>query len=178
MKIIDYIYIHTFEEENNIILNSLTGAIDIVNKNVALALKNKDIEAIKKENDEILILLKKRGYIVESDLELQNLISETYNKYLKYIDYNVFLILPTYTCNLACPYCFEEDLTYENVRLTDSKIENIFNCIKRCSEESNKMSIVQLFGGEPLLKNNIDIVEKVLYKCKENNIKAVDVVTT
>lgn len=171
------IYVHTFNDINNIVINTLTGAIDIVNKEIATLLNERDVKRIRLLDNNVIDCLKKRGYIFDSNEELNETIKKSYEKYKKYSKYNIYSILPTYNCNLACSYCFEGSLTKNNISLTSQMVDSIFEYIKKDEKRLNNKNIIQLFGGEPLLKSNFNIVEQVLSYASHIDIDGVDIIT-
>lgn len=92
-----------------------------------------------------------------------------------------YTICPTMGCNLRCIYCFEEDNLHNNFnKMTHEQLDAILNYILNNKkqmelknpelEKKNFMSI-NLFGGEPLLISNKDIIVKILEFGEKNNIK-------
>ena len=74
---------------------------------------------------------------------------------------NTFIIVPTYSCNFQCKYCFQDD-KQKNCKtlLSEQDIERIFDII-HTKKDDQKQSIL-LFGGEPLQSN--DVQEKLIYR--------------
>ncbi|WP_066499799.1 radical SAM/SPASM domain-containing protein [Abyssisolibacter fermentans] len=172
MKLCQRVYVHTIEFENNFIFNGLTGSIDLANRKVAEFLKSKDIDKLNDlESSEIDELIKS-GYLIEDDSE----ISEEYvfDKYVeslgKRYDNNHFEICPTMDCNLCCPYCFERDFKNRKDTLDEEKLNRVFEFILERIKENPRPSNIELFGGEPLLKKNYHIIEKIFDFAKENDI--------
>lgn len=69
-------------------------------------------------------------------------------------------ILPTYDCNLACTYCYEEkssDISKMS-HTTANKVLNFLKSIFIANKQIKKL-IIYYFGGEPLL--NLDIIKFV-----------------
>lgn len=165
MYISKFVYVHTENEKNNIILNGLTGAIDIVTSEIATILKNKNIQQLKKMDPVIFDNLYQRGYIYNNSAEEQKKIDEVYSIYVnnaKECDGYVFAICPTYECNLKCSYCFEDQLTSCKETMSFDMLTKAFNYIKEINKKSRyKNNRINLYGGEPLLLKNKDIVEKI-----------------
>ena len=70
-------------------------------------------------------------------------------------------ILPTQTCNLCCPYCFEGEKT--KASMTESVQDALIRFI---TTRSIKTYSITWFGGEPLL--GPDIIESILEKLLEH----------
>ncbi|WP_425447381.1 radical SAM protein [Dethiothermospora halolimnae] len=180
MIITDKIYFHSINKENNIVINSITGAIDILNKEVANILKNKNDNMLKNLDSKIIENLHKRGYIFKNRLEEEERINAVYNIYMEDVKKhdNIFCICPTFNCNLACTYCFEGDITSNKSIMSEEKLKSVFNFIENeINNNDNKNNVLQLFGGEPLLKQNFKIVKKVLEFSLKPQISGVDIIT-
>lgn len=175
MKVIEEKDIFYFENQI-ILVNYLTGACDRINQNLMKALENKKYEYI---DDQTLDKLKSRKYIFDKE--------DDYNLFVKKINeklifekehaYPNFLIIPTYDCNLSCPYCFEKkydicNYNYENNLWIDKVFENIDNIVrdyKKNNEQyyNSKNIEVTLMGGEPLLERNKSIISVIVQKIKD-----------
>lgn len=78
-----------------------------------------------------------------------------------YVD-NLCLTI-TKNCNLKCEHCLRGDRF--NINISDETIKNTFSKI-------NKIGMLVLTGGEPLLSyNTIDLINKIIKEIKLNNVK-------
>lgn len=69
----------------------------------------------------------------------------------------------TKNCNLKCEHCLRGDRY--NINISDETIKNTFSKI-------NKIGMLVLTGGEPLLSyNTINCINKVIEEIKNNNVK-------
>jgi uncharacterized protein len=146
---------------NYFILNLLTGSADILSPSEA-----KNIELLRKGGkitDKILIRdLSEKGYIIEEEEEARLYRS----KYLDFIDsrdtdeIQIFFVT-NYSCNFACPYCYQDQYSYPFKELTDEVTDALFRYIE--TEFAGKKKYLTIFGGEPLLasprqKENISYI--------------------
>jgi uncharacterized protein len=177
MVITKYMLIYHLDTNKNLLINTLSGAMDIVDDNTCSLLEDKIIP----ENNEIVELLKDRGYIFhskEQESECFKKNENLYNHYSKlsnnYSKLN-FLICPTYSCNLRCSYCFQDHdnmhkdnktMTYEQVDQAFYALEN--NILKYAGKDSYTIT---LFGGEPLQAHTKEIVEYILQTAKTKKCK-------
>lgn len=155
-------YYNFFKEYDNgrlVIYNTKTGAVDVVEKTdsakVKEILNNKTI--LNFENNDLCIQMSKQGYIVNvNESEVQEIID--WNKSANNMEHVGYItILPTETCNFACPYCFI--YTFRDKHMTE---ETLNSCLKYCVNffEKNKNrkegSYLEIswFGGEPLIAGN------------------------
>lgn len=66
MKLTKYMKEFEIDKEKSIIMNSLTGAIDVISKNLLAEIMQGKIE---ESNEAVVDNLKKRGYLVKDDAE-------------------------------------------------------------------------------------------------------------
>lgn len=196
-----YFCYYNLDENNVLLLNTLTSAIDV--SDACSFRKIKDMLDGKKEitiqeDPELYNLLKKRGYIfdsVDGEQKVLNTLWSINKKAMMNRFNNQFTICPTMGCNLRCTYCFEENSLHENYNtMSQKQLETIFSYItNQCKTfrenlnksdnkeimESNK-PYISLFGGEPLLKSNYTIVERILEfaKCMKLPVSIVSNGTT
>ena len=105
-----YLTTYTLDENNTLLINALSGALDIVNNeirdNILEIKKTNSIKNIK-DND-LLNSLKDRGYIFNSEEDEMNAFKNQkaiYDRFLRNESIS-FVICPTMGCNLRCTYCF------------------------------------------------------------------------
>ena len=176
-----YFCTYRLDENNTLILNTLTKARDIVD-NMAMDTINKVINSEKDINnidEELFTSLKKRGYILNSKDDEKNMLKKYQAMRGKIInslvDINSWTICPSTECNLRCPYCYEEQFQHiSSNRMTSKQLSVIFDYIlNQKSKKSNKPETsISIFGGEPLLKENYEMVEKILKFAKKHNFFA------
>lgn len=179
--------------ENEILLiNTLTSALDIIDektKKLIEMMQDGVTEVILSENKELCEQLRQRGYIYKDRCEEQVEVERLFklNKAMSRKGLvNSFTICPTMGCNLRCTYCFESEEQHKNlVLMTDGQLEQIFQFILKRQKESKELlekygkdtsdvcnTEINLFGGEPLLKVNYHLIERILEFCRDNRIKA------
>lgn len=177
-----YLYSRRLTNKDVLLVNTLSSAIDLIDNDTEKKLQNmiQGKEEITEQNDpDLYIALKKRGYLFDNGEQENNCI-----KNLFYINENFslsklntsFTICPTMGCNLRCIYCFESGDQHKDMQLlTEEQLEAIFNHILQQSstfkelydKAENKEALItyapkiNLFGGEPLLKTNYEIVRKI-----------------
>lgn len=183
MHIIDEIDIIKLNIEDNLLLNFITGAADIINNTIAEALTNKTIDALDIETIDTLVT---RKYIFPNKDEKIKFLNSIYTELLETDKLQLpnFLIVPTYDCNLKCIYCFEQEYIHTKAKEININSENwIDNCFKSIikiinnyEKETNQTVnynniFITLMGGEPLLKQNITTIKTILTKIKKYNFK-------
>ncbi len=173
-----YILMYRLNENETLVINSLNSALDVIDDKTKDKIENmqngiKDINL--EEDAELYNQLKNRGYLFEN----KQLEETTINKYrliheelIKRRLRNNFTICPTMGCNLRCIYCFETNDNHVNFDvMTDSQLDGIFKCILQTLEtnkekyekiKNDNPPTISIFGGEPLLNQNYDIINRIL----------------
>ncbi len=173
MHLTTRLLIHKCAEDEWILFNMLTGAVDVLDEK-----GYEQFQSIKKGdffvlNEEFGSVLKKRGYLFEDKAEEDKLLREMIEQYKKKLSGSVIkaLICPTFACNLQCTYCFQEDLRervpttlgYEEITLLFRALDEI---VER--KEAPGAQII-LSGGEPLLHSTYQIVNYILKLSSERD---------
>lgn len=165
--------------ENYLLVQGYRGSFDVVEEKIAKILEKgeKERKFLDKLDEETRKILLKRGYITELDEKEEYHLLEKISKTLNTIcRKNICItIMPTYNCNFRCEYCFEQNLLEKgkewlNGKMKKETVDAIFVQLRKYKEDGNKIGSVYLFGGEPLLRTNKDIVQYICEKCKEQEI--------
>lgn len=132
-----------------IIMNPLSGAFDLVPQTDYERLM--DLQRGASVEDEGLIqYLVSRGYLYlkESDeqVKIQHRLPE-FETALKETAPQVLLV-PTYTCNLACPYCYQNGIKHKKDLITREVVDAFFTHLER--QFLDRKPFITLFGGEAL----------------------------
>lgn len=172
MKISKRILFYRITDDSILMINSLTGAMDIVNKQIYDLLTSHESSGHTRIDDDTIEALKKRGYLIENNDEEEGRLRRLADAYAESKKRQGFVICPTYSCNLRCTYCFEDKLTHgNNLFMGDGDIERVFAAIDELRQVySNRNNSVELFGGEPLLPRTKDFVGKVLKEAKRRSL--------
>ena len=162
------------KSDDYLIIQGAKGSFDIVDSTIADFLQGKTTLEDSDITGENLAILKQRGYITDETEEeefnfirkLSQAINERGKKYI-----NV-TIMPTYNCNFRCEYCFERNLQkngkeWLSAKMTPAIADAIFVQLAKYREEGCKLEGIYLFGGEPLLRSNKDIVSYICEKARQ-----------
>ncbi len=157
MYLTKYLLTHDIDDDKFLTLNTLSGAIDVVDMEYKRFFDHPELISA---DIPIYKSLIERGYMYESEAAEQEKLKSLYAHFNSVDRPVMFVICPTYACNLRCVYCFEGDLTTEQQRvLTTDEVDSIFRAIKKLS---TKEASIQLFGGEPFLLSNRKIVSYII----------------
>ncbi len=89
-----------------------------------------------------------------------------YEKYMSTSTYESIYITFSYACNLKCVYCFEAQ-NNKTLFMKKNIFEEMIIYISDISKET-KTKIV-FYGGEPILLSNIDYINDIMYRFKNNS---------
>lgn len=166
-------------EEYTLLLNTVSSAMDIIDAETM-----KKINSLKNgcecEDVSLLKSLYERGYIFANKKDEENQLDKLSIAHKKALSKGTpknYTICPTMGCNLRCVYCFEGNDNHCNHTLMSlDQLQAIFSFIETDleGESINKKqtkSVISLYGGEPLLPSNYEIVERVLEFAKINSLE-------
>lgn len=179
MIITKYLLIYPLKPDNNLIINTLSGAVDVVDDITKSQLEL----GVSPQNLNVLEKLKSRFYIFENEEEEKKYFSNL-SEYKGLIDemenYKAnFTLCPTYGCNLRCIYCFESNDMHETENIiSHEQIDAAFTLMEKYVSKHIELKDygIQLFGGEPLQIKTKDAVEYILGTALKKN-KHVYIVT-
>lgn len=167
------------EDDKKVILNPLSGAIDIVNGEVIQSInqiRNSNNIKTNELDDEFLKICLEKGYLYHDQNEeterLRQVAKRWYNIMKKQTEH--FAVYITFACNLKCRYCFQKDTSQDkSTAMSREVVESLFRAINYIHEErgAKENPHLSLFGGEPLLRRErqVKAVDEILCKCSEND---------
>ena len=141
--------------------NTLHGSVLFVDKEMKSVLETQKFEELPEETVDTL---KKTGFIIDDDFDEKQFLSYRMNS-LIYSPHNAsFSVLPTYSCNLRCPYCYEGSGEIHRGTMTEEMTEKVIAGIKAHCVNTGVCNLgLTLYGGEPLLhkKASLQIVKEL-----------------
>lgn len=141
--------------------NTLRGSILFIDEEMKHVLENETFDRLKEED---VTALKRLGFIIDDNLDERKLLSYRMKRFTYASAHASISVLPTYACNLACPYCYEGRGEIHTGRMTDHMTEQIIEGIKAyCVDNGVHHLGLTLYGGEPLLhkKASLKLVSTV-----------------
>jgi uncharacterized protein len=165
------------EEDKHMLLHGYTGALDIVNGTVINYLENVDLNNDQWQLSEAAVnTLKTRGYLTakseKEELEHVQKLANLFHQREKILHKN-FLFLVAYDCNFRCPYCYESNILknsrqWSKKTFTKAMVDKAYETLLNIGGDKKfHSSMVTLYGGEPLLAQNKEIVEYIVNKGKD-----------
>jgi uncharacterized protein len=157
------------DENEYLLINCRTGAVDVVDKEAIELLQN-DFSRV---DSSIIEFFKNRGHITsllpeEETLRMEELCTSLHRRFSQKKSH---IIIPTYECNLRCTYCWERSLHSngkEWVRKTLSydEVDLLFEALDQIDEGVVRKEPLVYFGGEPLLPHNIELINYMMRICE------------
>lgn len=175
-RVSDYVIIKKCKNGSYALLQSYTGAVDIVSNDIGVKiLKAKNTHQLKDFSEQEKSILFKRGYLTTKNKTEEKQILTRVCESIKSIQqkYRSITIIPSYNCNFRCSYCFEKS-NFRNGEmlkhvLTKEMTDDIFSHINKMKEENYEIdSEIVLFGGEPLMAENRNNIEYIVKKAVTN----------
>lgn len=158
------------------LIHGYTGAIDIVTESLL-----KKIQAVASGVDlpeDTLQTLIKRGYITTRSQEeeyayVARMATALHRK--GKILATTFTWVVTYNCNFRCPYCFENRTSKDGINsivFTKEEVDCVYDAIDKIQPHSKlRSSTMTLYGGEPLLSENKEIVSYIVSEGRKRGFK-------
>jgi len=164
-----------------VLWNPLSGAMDLVDASIAEAVQRRELRALSSSQVELLV---NRGYIYARKEEETARLSQLFKAYnMAYAEKAMaFVLIPTYRCNLACPYCFQSaDQHAESDIMSEELVDLAFDAMAVLANEKlwGKGKTLGLFGGEPLIaeRRQMGIVEYILRQAKHEGFRHIKIIT-
>lgn len=165
------------DPNDSLLIHGYTGAIDLINKSIVKFLKENALfdRAVLPCEESTKDALEKRGYITlqtedEEKEYFKRLATALFRKESMLRKGFTFLI--TYDCNFRCPYCFEKDIQKDGTAFTKEMVDKAYQAILQIApDERLRSRSITLYGGEPLLKRNKNIISYIIEQGKELGFK-------
>ena len=161
----------TSEPGKYMLVHGYTGAIDIVDEKIWAEMCDETLRRELPENS--LLYLKERGYLTEK------ITDEEVNYVIKLADllhrsqcklFKSFGFVVSYDCNFRCPYCFENEISDHGLHwskraFTKEMVDKVYDAMLKIEPRSElHLKRILLYGGEPFLRNNIEIVKYIILR--------------
>jgi len=192
------IYVDLKDEPDHLLLvHGYSGAYDRVPKTVAQFIRSLDVtprhkpmfgewsdrpafaDISKQVTEDLFEHLVRRGYLtaLTVDEELSHF-KDLANSLHKSGARPEYIFMPTYDCNLRCPYCFQDHMRTDEKnrhllrRMSEETVDRIFRAIPDIEEQCGFSPTepftrdVGFFGGEPFLKANYPIVKMIIDRAR------------
>lgn len=162
------------EADKYMLIHGYTGAIDIASEELLNEIKSVGIE--NKLTKPMIEHLLNRGYLTnktqDEEYAYVKKIADLLHKRNKLLTKS-FTLAVTYDCNFRCSYCFEKELVKDSKEgslrtISQYMVDEFYAGISKIEPERKlQRKYIDLFGGEPLLKENKDIIAYIIEKGRE-----------
>ncbi|MCI8891937.1 MAG: SPASM domain-containing protein [Eubacterium sp.] len=155
--------------EESVLFNTLTGHCFRISDSMIPIINENRTNQLEKSiyNDFVA-----KGIIIEDKVQEDRMFDYFRNKSRFSVDYISATILLTWSCNLACVYCYEGAGSMKEMMSMSTADDFIGFMINQAKRKNLKNMFINLFGGEPLI--NIDcglyIISELKKYCNENNL--------
>lgn len=155
------------EEGKYMLIHGYTGATDIVTDKLLAQINA--ISSVNQLSEKTLQTLIKRGYITtktqEEEYAYVARIAKALHKESNILN-TTFTWVVSYNCNFRCPYCFEaRDKKNSNDKLafTKEQVDIAYETLDKIQPHKElRRNVITLYGGEPLLAENKDVVNYIV----------------
>jgi uncharacterized protein len=181
-------------EETMLLVHGYTGAFDKVSQETASFLRSQEDRAAPKLlygawksaptgcgkdgklSEKTIEVLKLRGYLTDrTSREEEDFVASLASRLYENRSRSApsYMFMPTYDCNLRCPYCFQDymrtDQRYGHLLkvMQPAMVDRIFSAIPSIEashgfEQGAPLRDITFFGGEPLLETSRPVVERIV----------------
>lgn len=162
-------------EQNYVYINGCYGVFEIVPQEIGEIICKKSPDDFR-EDSKVITYLRRINYLIPTGVDEEHLIQKNCETVrTQEQQYFNFSFIPTYRCNFNCPYCFEKDISKKHpnwlkTTLSKEAVDAIFAFADRLISEGKHFYNIRLFGGEPLLPKNKDIVEYIAQKSQNYGV--------
>ncbi len=148
-----------------LVYNTRNQAQVVVDKNLRERLKEKNLKPQSNGEEEAFKTLKGIGILVEDSTDEDKLLEEWFGLIQNDRTSMRAMVLTTYDCNFACPYCVEAGVRKKLYMSDKTAGDAAQYIIRRASEFGPKRLSLTFYGGEPLM--NIRAIRIVSAAVKE-----------
>lgn len=149
------------------ILNPISGSFDLMSK--AEYEMYGDAEKGLPIDNKMKEYLVQRGYLYENREDYQHSLQKAYDSFQHEIDQaqTQLLLIPSYSCNLACTYCFQHGIDGRPNLVSKETVDSFFDYARTEFADAPVKPFITLFGGEPLVNSKAqrEIIEYIVDKC-------------
>lgn len=154
--------------ENSLLFNGINGCLDEVPNELAGILSRGDGAALGQLSAANLEALEKRGNITrlspaEELARFTELAAALHEKNCKTSSGSLLLLL-SYNCNLACPYCYQQDHRPHKSAavMTPETVDLVLGKYAGDVLPGLKMKSISFYGGEPFLPAHLPAIKRAL----------------
>ncbi len=177
------------ETESSLLFHGYSGAVDLVSTRIAELLTGPGTSKGRLKDrlsTETLAHLAARGYVTEKSVQAEQAyvveLGRRVHEVMQRHSSPGFLVVPTYACNLRCPYCYEKGLRQKGKdwmerRMSSEMIEAAFAAMDRLAGTAKRRKALTFYGGEPLQKANEATIRLLHKRAREKGFEHFSAIT-
>lgn len=153
------------EEDISLLLHQPSGSVDRVPSDLA----NLVLDDPASLDPEAAAYFEQRGYLTRlspraEERKFLNLVDAIECEHAEAFAAPLFSFVTTYSCNLTCSYCFQSNTGVRSQPERTMTVEAAREFLKvvESAPKHHSRSVVELFGGEPLLPKLRPVVEEIV----------------
>lgn len=175
-KLSQFNHILPYRDGYYLAYNATTGALGLITaenfatyRRLAEKLSNGGPRELDAQEQELATQLQYGGFLVDASLPELDWLKLRYRKVRFDTSALGLVIAPTMACNMACPYCFEDN---KRGRMSPRVVESLLGFVEKQAPDLKEVQTTW-YGGEPLLAFDIieDITESMLDLAEEYDFK-------
>ena len=153
---LSYYNIHFPYNGKYILYNTLKGSVFVIDEQVHHLLEKNEISSL---GEDFLKTFIENGIIVEDELDEESVYRLLYERSKYVTPLTAVQVATTYTCNLACIYCYEGKGELERKSMDEKSAQCAIKFIQDLVKNDGSTALrVELFGGEPLLNMPVSLL--------------------
>ena len=110
-----------------------------------------------------------RGYFYSSKEDMNRAYNEAFDEFNRELSIaqKQLMLIPTYSCNLSCTYCFQHGIDDRPTLISKETVDAFFDYANKNYANESVKPFVTLFGGEPLINSKAqrEIIEYIVDSC-------------
>src|SRR5262245_7702755 len=167
-----YLYRYELSPDTWLLCNTLTGAVDAVDRRTAGIFQPRARIDRSQLTPEELVTFSERGYLTDRHRARAN-VARWFDDFKQRMRSLHFIVCPTFTCNLRCPYCYEDlEIRQSKSAVSPLQVDHMFEAMGRfVDERAARDVLLELFGGEPFLRANRHTVELIVERAANKGWK-------
>lgn len=164
------------ENKEYLLINTLYGMADVISEAEYMVFKEwsmlTEIEPGSTFEKRFYEELKSHYFLVDND-KAENQIKEQMlmkcrEQHIAHReDKSIAVFVLTYGCNFSCPYCYEAAPQHNSEKMSREMVDRVFDI------HGSQLKKIGLFGGEPFLPSNREIIQYIISKGKDCSFFAI-----
>lgn len=169
-KLSRYIYIKSVDKFLYLFICGSSGWVGVASNSTIECIKNLKFSDLPVDYTNELI---KNGILIPVEIDELDVVKNNYLKYIqeRQMTWDHFVFCPTLKCNCRCIYCYENPLEKRDGISTLGLLHRYCKFVEdHARKHPNRMITCELFGGEPLMKENRNLIEEYFEWLKSKNL--------